>query len=164
MLDRSSMWRCLCKTWILAIVNVLAHTWGSLIDLNLTSSHTVGNDVLSSLLAILHACDLSGSLTTALPHPLNCSNDFLVVLATRGRFICPLPLGLVNFELKHSIIRACSSSVRASANWSIGFIVQGRFSSRLMRHLRLSALGWVYATINRSAINRSMWSILIANL
>ena len=79
--------------------------------------------MLSCLLAILHVCDLCGCLTAPLPHPLDSSNNLLVVLASLSRLVCPLPFRFVDLELKHSVIRASSASVRASSNRSVGFVV-----------------------------------------
>ena len=81
-------------------------------DLNLTSSHAVGDDMLGGCGTVLHIGDLGLSLGSTFSNSLDCSDDFLLVLSLIGvRFICLLSrFGLVDLKLKNSVVGSSSSS------------------------------------------------------
>lgn len=70
-------------------------------DLNLASSHAVGDDMLGGSGTVLHIGDLGLSLGSTFSDSLDCSDDFLLILSLIGvRFISLLSrLGLVDLKL-----------------------------------------------------------------
>mgnify|MGYP006998241691 CR=1 FL=1 len=81
-------------------------------DLNLASSHAVGDDMLGGCGTVLHVGYLSLSLGSTLSDSLDCRNDLLLVLSLIGvGFICLLSrLGLVDLKLKNSVVGSSSAS------------------------------------------------------
>ena len=99
------------KTFHIRVINLANLLRAFLRNLDLASSHSVLNDMLSGSCAILHTCDLGLCLASTLSNSLDCGNDLLVVLAlSRGRcnaalfFSSLARFGLVDLELEYSVI------------------------------------------------------------
>ena len=165
LLNWSSMRRCFGQARILTIKNnILAYTGSSLVDLDLTSSHAAGYNMLSCLLTILHVCYLSWSLASSLSHSLDCGNYLLVVLSSLSRLIGSLPFRFVDLQFENPIIGPSSSSIWTSTDWSISLVVKWSLPCRLVRHFGLCTLGGVNTAVHWSCINWPMRCILIPYL
>ena len=80
-------------------------------DLNLASSHAVGDDMLGGCGTVLHVGYLSLGLGSTLSDSLDCRNDLLLVLSLISGFFCLLSrLGLVDLKLEDSVIGSSSAS------------------------------------------------------
>jgi hypothetical protein len=94
-----SMGRRFSYTWILTVMNILSRVWGALVYLNVTTTHTILNNVLRCRVPILHISYLSWSLTSALSNPLDSCNNFLIILTSLTSFISSLTFRFVDFKL-----------------------------------------------------------------
>lgn len=158
LLDWGRMGRCLCDAGVLGVMHALRHVGIALINLDLSPTHAVLDNMLSGGLPILNWGNLSRILRASLSHSLDCCDYFLIALAVRWVFVSSLSFWLINFQFQNSVIWA-SSCIWNSTNWSVSFVIKWGFSGSLMRHFGLSALWGVHTTVDRS-----MWGILIADL
>ena len=120
-----------------------------LLDLNLTSYSTTADNLCCSG-TIWQISDLSWGLASFSPHPLDLGNNFLVFtiwtcLITKDVFVCLFRL-VGDLQFDWTIIWASSSTIGASTNASACLIIERCLSSWSVRHLRLSALGWISST------------------
>ena len=109
-------------------------------DVDLTSTRSGRNDVLSRGFAILHIGDLRRSMAASLSHSLYRSNDLLVfaIFVIRNQaFILRFNscFVLIDLQLKHSLIGSSSSTIRTPVNTLTGIIVYRSFAGRLIGHL-----------------------------
>lgn len=109
--------------------------------MDLTSTRSGRNDVLSRGFAILHIGDLRRSMAASLSHSLYRSNDLLVfaIFVVRNQaFILRCfnsSFVLIDLQLKHSLIGSSSSTIRTPVNTLTGIIVYRSFAGRLIGHL-----------------------------
>ena len=108
--------------------------------MDLTSTRSGRNDVLSRGFAILHIGDLRRSMAASLSHSLYRSNDLLVfaIFVIRNQaFILRFNscFVLIDLQLKHSLIGSSSSTIRTPVNTLTGIIVYRSFAGRLIGHL-----------------------------
>lgn len=133
-------------------------------DVDLASTHSGRNNMLSCGFAILHVGDLCRRMATSLSHSLNCGYYFLVfaILVVRNEcfVLCfDTCLVFIDLQLEHSLIWSSSSTIWTPVNALTGLVVHWSFAGRLIRHLWLSTLGRIY-----SAGNWPLWGILITDL
>ena len=106
------------KTFHIRVINLAYLLRAFLRDLDLASSHSVLNDVLSGSCAILHASNLGLCLASTLSNSLDRGNYLLVVLPLSRRrcnaalfFSSLARLGLVDLELEHSVIQTSPAAI-----------------------------------------------------
>lgn len=158
LLDWGRMGWSLCDAGVLGVMHALRHVRIALIDLDLSPTHSILDNMLSGGLPILNWGDLSRVLRASLSHSLDCCDYFLIALSICRVFVSSLSFWFINFQFQNSVIWT-SSCIWNSTNWSVGFIIKWGFSCGLMWHFGLSALWGVYSTVDGA-----MWGILIAYL
>jgi len=134
--------------------------WALLRDLNLASSHSVGDDMLGGCGTVLHVGYLSLSLGSTLSDSLDCRNDLLLVLSLISGFVCLLSrLGLVNLKFKDSVVRSCSPSNRSPTNTSISLRGLVTSFSRGIWELALIALWGINPTSDWAMTCVLVWDL-----
>ena len=151
--------------WMINNTHIIVHHWlfrkAFLRYLDLTSSHSVLDYVLSRCCTILHFSYLGLSLAASLSYSLNRCYDFLIVLCCWLLTFLLCFAILINFKLQNSIIRTSSSSIWGPSDTPTCF----RFScsrhsfSRYVWEFTLIALRGINSTINWPMACILVWNL-----